>query len=67
MKKLIAIAGFLILALGVLAAGCGGQKDDTKAAYKAVLKDEVIVGTEAAFAPFEYYDEKDRSSQRDRL
>lgn len=61
MKKLIAVAGFLILALGVLAAGCGGQKDDAKAAYKAVLKDEVVVGTEAAFAPFEYYDEKDRS------
>ena len=59
MKKLIAVLGFLILAAGAVTSGCSGGKDD-KAAYKAVLKDEVVVATEAAFAPFEYYDEKDR-------
>lgn len=57
MKKLTAVLVSLVLAVGVIAAGCGGGKDD-KAVYKAVLKDEVVVGTEAAFAPFEYYDEK---------
>ncbi len=59
MKKLIAVFGFLVLAVGVMAAGCGGRKDDTKAVYRAVVKKELIVGTEAGFAPFEYYDEKD--------
>lgn len=57
MRKLVAVLGFLILALGGLTAGCGGGKDD-KAVYKAVLKDELVVATEAAFAPFEFYDEK---------
>ena len=59
MKKLIAVLSFLILAVGAVTAGCSGGKDD-KAAYKAVLKDEVVVGTEATFPPFEYYDEKGR-------
>ena len=60
MKKLIAKLIFPVLASAVLTVGCGGPKNDVNAVYKAVLKDEVVVGTEAAFAPFEYYDEKDR-------
>ena len=56
MKKLFALIGFLVLALAAVTAGCGGK--DEKAVYKTVLKDEVIVCTEAAFAPFEYKDEK---------
>lgn len=56
MNKLIAAVGFLILALGIFAAGCGGLKDNsTNAAYKAVVKDELVVVTEATFAPFEFY------------
>lgn len=58
MKKLIAVFCFFMLAAGAVV-GCGGGKDD-KAVYKAVLKDELVVGTEAAFAPFEFYDAKDR-------
>jgi polar amino acid transport system substrate-binding protein len=59
LKKILAVLGFLILALGGLTAGCGGGKDE-KAVYKAVLKDELVVATEAAFAPFEFYDEKNQ-------
>ena len=59
MKKLLAFLGFLILALGGFTAGCGGEKDE-KAVYKAVLKDELVVATEAAFAPFEFYDDNNR-------
>lgn len=55
MKKLLAVLGFLVLAMGVIVAGCGGQKNDGKAEYKAVVKDELVVGTEASFAPFEFY------------
>lgn len=54
MKKLLAVLGFLIL---ILTVGCGGGKNE-KDEYKAVLKDELVVGTEAAFAPFEFIDEK---------
>ena len=59
MKKLLAVLGFLILALGGFTAGCSGEKDE-KAVYKAVLKDELVVATEAAFAPFAFYDENNR-------
>ena len=55
MKKLMAVLGFLILVCGVMAAGCGGDKNDPKAVYKAVVKDELVVATEASFAPFEFY------------
>jgi polar amino acid transport system substrate-binding protein len=58
MKKLVAVLGFLILALGVMAAGCGGDKKNQNAVYKAVVKDELTVGTEASFAPFEFYDKE---------
>ena len=54
MKKLLAVLVFLVLLATV---GCGGSKNE-KNEYKAVLKDELIVGTEAAFAPFEFADEK---------
>ena len=54
MKKLLAVLSVLIL---LLAVGCGGGKSE-KDEYKAVLKDELVVGTEAAFAPFEFFDEK---------
>lgn len=54
MKKLLAVLGFLIL---ILTVGCGGGKNE-KEEFKAVLKDELVVGTEAAFAPFEFIDEK---------
>lgn len=57
MKRLIAFFSFLILAAAAVTAGCGGGKDD-KSAYKAVLKEELVVCTEAAFAPFEYEDKK---------
>ena len=55
MKKLTAILSFLILTIAVLAAGCGGDKNDPKAVYKAVVKDELVVATEASFAPYEFY------------
>ena len=55
MKKLMAVLGFLILVCGVMATGCGGDKNDPKAVYKAVVKDELVVATEASFAPFEFY------------
>ena len=54
MKKLLAVLVFLVLLATV---GCGGSKNE-KNEYKAVLKDELVVGTEAAFAPFEFADEK---------
>lgn len=54
MKKLLAVLVFLVLLATV---GCGGSKNE-KNEYKAVLKDELVVGTEAAFAPFEFTDEK---------
>lgn len=47
MKKLLAVLVFLVLLATV---GCGGSKNE-KNEYKAVLKDELVVGTEAAFAP----------------
>ena len=54
MKKLLAVLVFLVLLVTV---GCGGSKNE-KNEYKAVLKDELVVGTEATFAPFEFTDEK---------
>lgn len=54
MKKLLAVLVFLVLLATV---GCGSSKNE-KNEYKAVLKDELVVGTEAAFAPFEFADEK---------
>lgn len=53
MKKLLVFLGLLIL---IVTVGCGGGKNE-KDEYKAVLKDELVVGTEAAFAPFEYVDD----------
>ena len=58
MKKLTVLLSILVLALGILAAGCGGgdkKADDKKAAAPApAAKEELIVGTEPSFAPFEF-------------
>lgn len=55
MKKLTALLAVFVLAVGLLAAGCGGG--DKKAADgkdPILAKDELIVGTEPSFAPFEF-------------
>ena len=58
MKKLTVLLSIMVLALGILAAGCGGgdkKADDKKAAAPApAAKEELIVGTEPSFAPFEF-------------
>ena len=59
MKKLTVLLSVLVLALGILAAGCGGgdKKDDKKQAAATsapAAKEELLVGTEPSFAPFEF-------------
>ena len=54
MKKLTLLLGVLVLALGLLAAGCGGGKKAEKGQDPVLTKDELIVGTEPSFAPFEF-------------
>lgn len=55
MKKLVAAALISCLAL-VSLAGCGGDKKDGDKAAEASNK--IVVGTNAAFAPFEFQDDK---------
>jgi ABC-type amino acid transport substrate-binding protein len=58
MKKLWVLMCALVLAVGLLAAGCGGgDKKDAGAAAKPAKK-ELLVGTEPSFAPFEFPKEK---------
>ncbi len=58
MKKITVLLSVLVLALGILAAGCGGgdKKDEKKqaAAPAPAAKEELLVGTEPSFAPFEF-------------
>ena len=56
MRKITVFLSILVLALGILTAGCGGgDKGDKKAAAPApAAKEELIVGTEPSFAPFEF-------------
>jgi ABC-type amino acid transport substrate-binding protein len=55
MKKLWVLMCVLVLAVGVLAAGCGGSDTKKDAGAKpAPSKKELIVGTEPSFAPFEF-------------
>jgi polar amino acid transport system substrate-binding protein len=59
MKKLTLLLSALVLALGILAAGCGGgdKKDEKKQAAATpapAAKEELLVGTEPSFAPFEF-------------
>ena len=58
MKKITVLLSVLVLALGILAAGCGGDKKDEKkqaAAPAPAAKEELLVGgTEPSFAPFEF-------------
>ena len=55
MKKLTALLAMFVFALGLLAAGCGGGEKKTAEGKDPVLtKDELIVGTEPSFAPFEF-------------
>ena len=56
MRKITVLLSILVLALGILTAGCGGgDKGDKKAAAPApAAKEELIVGTEPSFAPFEF-------------
>lgn len=52
MKKLIAIALVLVLALGTLA-GCGNQ---AATETDSAAKDKLIMATNAAFPPYEFYE-----------
>ncbi|MCX7780885.1 MAG: basic amino acid ABC transporter substrate-binding protein [Negativicutes bacterium] len=52
-RKWIALAALAVFVLSLGLAGCGGEKKDAPAAKK-VLK----VGSDTAFAPFEFQDEK---------
>ena len=56
MRKITVLLSILVLALGILTAGCGGgDKGDKKAAAPApAANEELIVGTEPSFAPFEF-------------
>lgn len=53
MKKLLILLMAVIAAVTMLAAGCGGAKDEKKAEPAKVLR----VGTEPTFAPFEFQKE----------
>lgn len=53
MKKLLILLMAVIAAVAMLAAGCGGAKDEKKAEPAKVLR----VGTEPTFAPFEFQKE----------
>ncbi len=55
MKKLWVLMCAVVLAVSLLAAGCGGDtgKKDAGAAAKPAKK-ELLVGTEPSFAPFEF-------------
>lgn len=53
MKKLLILMMAVIAAVAMLAAGCGGAKDEKKAEPAKVLR----VGTEPTFAPFEFQKE----------
>ena len=55
MKKFIAIALVLVLALGVFA-GCGSKKEETATTLKTVTPGKLTMATNAYFAPYEYYD-----------
>ena len=54
MKKFMLLVCLLMVVVGSMTAGCGGEK-------KASVKKELIVGTEPAFAPFEF--QKEGSSE----
>ena len=56
MKKITVLLSVLVLALGILVAGCGGgdKKDEKKQAAAPTVKEELLVGTEPSFAPFEF-------------
>lgn len=53
MKKITILLMTLGMALGMLAAGCGGEEKKAPAPA-ASAKEELIVGTEPSFAPFEF-------------
>ena len=53
MKKLLILLMAVIAAVAMLAAGCGGAKDEKKAEPAKVLR----VGTDPTFAPFEFQKE----------
>lgn len=53
MKKITALLMMLVMAWGILSAGCGGEEKKA-AAPAAAVKEELIVGTEPSFAPFEF-------------
>ena len=50
MKKLLVFLMMVVMACSMLVAGCGGSKEEKKAEPAKVLR----VGTEPAFAPFEF-------------
>ena len=52
MKKITNLVLVLVMAVGLLAAGCGGEEEKTASAPAG--KEELIVGTEPSFAPFEF-------------
>ena len=52
MKKITNLVLVLVMAVGLLAAGCGGEEKKTASAPAG--KEELIVGTEPSFAPFEF-------------
>lgn len=54
MKKLWILLCVLVLATGMLSAGCGGSGDKQKTAAGKADKKELLVGTEPSFAPFEF-------------
>lgn len=61
MKKVVALLCMLVLAVGMMAAGCGGSKDaGKKADAPKTAKKELIVGTEPSFAPFEFPEENSK-------
>ena len=49
MKKITNLVLVLVMAVGLLAAGCGGEEKKTASAPAG--KEELIVGTEPSFAP----------------
>jgi polar amino acid transport system substrate-binding protein len=60
-RKTAGMIGAFLIAASVVMAGCGGKETAKQdgAAKKAPAKEELIVGTEPSFAPFEFPDGKE--------
>lgn len=57
MKKIIALLTVAVLALSLAACGSSGTEDKGSAANES--KDTLIMATNAAFPPYEYYEGDD--------